>query len=217
MGGDGFCGEAGRPDGSAACHTGLVPSTLPPGDPAPADGSLPPAALAGLGQRPFGLYVHVPFCAVRCGYCDFNTYTAAELGAGVSRENYAGSVIAELRLATAVLAAAPGGVPPVSTVFVGGGTPTLLPAAELVRVLDAVRALFGLASDVEVTTEANPDSVDVPSLEALRAGGSLGSPTACSRPYRRCWLPSTAPMTRRTCHARWSRPGRRASSRSAST
>ena len=148
-----------------------MPSTLPNGDPAPTDGSLPSAALAGLGQRPLGLYVHVPFCAVRCGYCDFNTYTAAELGAGVSRETYAGSVIAELRLAAAVLAAAPGGVPPVSTVFVGGGTPTLLPAADLVRVLDAVRALFGLENDVEVTTEANPDSVDALSLEALRAGG----------------------------------------------
>ena len=57
-----------------------MPSSLPDGDPAPEDGSLPPEALEGVGTRPFGLYVHVPFCAVRCGYCDFNTYTAEELG-----------------------------------------------------------------------------------------------------------------------------------------
>ena len=149
-----------RPKITAGLHTGVVPSTLPPGDPAPADGSLPSAALAGLGERPFGVYVHVPFCAVRCGYCDFNTYTATELGAGVSRATYADTVIAELRLAAAACRVLRR-VPPVSTVFVGGGTPTLLPADDLVRVLAAVaRPLFGLAADAEVTTEANPDSVD---------------------------------------------------------
>jgi putative oxygen-independent coproporphyrinogen III oxidase len=148
-----------------------VPSTLPAGDPAPADGRLPPEALAEVGQRPFGLYVHVPFCAVRCGYCDFNTYTAAELGGGASRDSYARTVVAELRLAASVLAAAPAGVPLLSTVFVGGGTPTLLPAADLVRVLGTARSLFGLAPDAEVTTEANPDSVDAASLQTLREGG----------------------------------------------
>ena len=59
-----------------------MPSTLPEGDPAPSDGTLPESALAGLGERSFGFYVHVPFCTVRCGYCDFNTYTAEELGPG---------------------------------------------------------------------------------------------------------------------------------------
>ncbi|MGI8524240.1 MAG: radical SAM family heme chaperone HemW, partial [Nocardioides sp.] len=57
-----------------------MPSALPAGEPAPEDGSLPETALAEVGTRPFGVYVHVPFCRVRCGYCDFNTYTASELG-----------------------------------------------------------------------------------------------------------------------------------------
>ncbi|MEZ5115799.1 MAG: radical SAM family heme chaperone HemW [Candidatus Nanopelagicales bacterium] len=145
-----------------------MPSTPPPGDPVPSDGRLPEPALAGLGRRPFGVYVHVPYCATRCGYCDFNTYTAEELGPDASRASYAASAVAEVRLARRVL----GDVDlPVSTVFVGGGTPTLLPPADLVAVLDAVRAEFGLAPGAEVTTEANPDSVSPRSLAALREGG----------------------------------------------
>ncbi len=96
----------------------------PDGEPVPADGSLPDAAVARLGSAPFGIYVHVPFCQTRCGYCDFNTYTATELGSGASRETYAGLAIGEIRLAGRVLAGRAG---PVQTVFFGGGTPTLLP------------------------------------------------------------------------------------------
>ncbi len=137
---------------------------LPLGEPVPASGALPAQALDGLGARPFGLYLHVPFCVTRCGYCDFNTYTGLDDLHGT----YADAAVAEVRLARRVL----GDVDlPVQTVFVGGGTPTLLPPADLVRVLDAVRAEFGLAPDAEVTTEANPDSVDPASLAALRAGG----------------------------------------------
>jgi oxygen-independent coproporphyrinogen-3 oxidase len=138
-----------------------VPSTLPDGEPAPDDGRLPDTALATLGQAPFGVYLHVPFCTTRCGYCDFNTYTAAELvapdGTTVSPTSYVETALAELRLARAVLGDA---VPPASTVFVGGGTPTLLPATDLGRLLDGVRRELGLAADAEVTTEANPESVD---------------------------------------------------------
>ncbi len=145
-----------------------MPSALPEGEPAPPDGSLPETALAELGSRPFGIYLHVPFCTVRCGYCDFNTYTAEELGAGVSRATYADSAIAEVRRARAVL----GEVPlPVETVFVGGGTPTLLAPDDLGAVLAAVDAEFGLAPGAEVTTEANPDSVDAASLARLREAG----------------------------------------------
>ena len=107
-----------------------MPSALPSGEPAPADGALPDEALAELGRRPFGFYVHVPFCTVRCGYCDFNTYTAEDLGRtadarGASRATYAEAAIDEIRFARRVL----GDVDvPVSTVFFGGGTPTLLRA-----------------------------------------------------------------------------------------
>jgi putative oxygen-independent coproporphyrinogen III oxidase len=144
-----------------------VPSALPDGDPAPSDGALPDPARAAVGRRPLGVYVHVPFCTVRCGYCDFNTYTAEELGAGVSRGSYADAAVAEIRLAGKVLG---DGAVPVSTVFFGGGTPTLLPTADLVRIVEAVDAELGLAPDAEVTTESNPDSVGPAGLEALRAG-----------------------------------------------
>ena len=148
-----------------------MPSALPDGDPAPPDGALPPSALTDVGRRGLGFYVHVPFCRVRCGYCDFNTYTAPELAgtAGPSaHSSYVGAVLAELRLARRVL----GGVDrPVDTVFFGGGTPTLLPPADLVGMLDAVRDGFGLAPGAEVTTEANPDTLTPGVLDALRAGG----------------------------------------------
>ncbi|NGN65832.1 coproporphyrinogen III oxidase [Streptomyces sp. A7024] len=142
-----------------------MPSALPDGEPMPADGALPPTALAG--DRPLGFYVHVPYCATRCGYCDFNTYTASEVR-GASRDTYADTLIEEVRLARKVLGDDPR---PVETVFVGGGTPTLLPAADLGRMLAAIRSEFGLAPDAEVTTEANPESVDPAYLTELRAAG----------------------------------------------
>src|ERR1700709_2184351 len=121
-----------------------MPSSLPPGDPAPADGRLPESALDELGSRPFGFYVHVPFCTVRCGYCDFNTYTASDLGAsvpGASRASYADVAGAEVWQARRVL----GDVDvPVSTVFFGGGTPTLLDPADLTRILRVIDEEFGL-------------------------------------------------------------------------
>ncbi|MEO7260691.1 MAG: coproporphyrinogen-III oxidase family protein, partial [Jatrophihabitantaceae bacterium] len=156
-----------------------MPSALPLGDPAPPSGRLTETALLSLPTRPLGFYVHVPFCASRCGYCDFNTYTAQELGAGVSQGSYADTVLSEIRLARAVL---PASAPPVSTVFFGGGTPTLLPAEHLGLVLAEIGAEFGLAPDAEVTTEANPESVTPAYLAKLRAAGftriSLGMQSA---------------------------------------
>src|SRR5580658_9454014 len=134
-----------------------MPGKPPDGQPVPADGKLPAKALARLGDTPFGVYVHVPFCRTRCGYCDFNTYTAAELGGGGSRERYASVAVAEIKFARQVLGP---GAPQVSTVFFGGGTPTLLPPADLAAILEAVGGEFGLAPGAEVTTEANPESVD---------------------------------------------------------
>ncbi|WP_371659923.1 radical SAM family heme chaperone HemW [Streptomyces sp. NBC_00280] len=149
-----------------------MPSALPDGDPVPEDGALPAPALAGAADRPLGFYLHVPYCATRCGYCDFNTYTATELrgtgGVLASRDNYADTLTDEVRLARKVLGDDPR---PVRTVFVGGGTPTLLAADDLVRMLRSIRDEFGLAADAEVTTEANPESVDERYLATLREGG----------------------------------------------
>ncbi|WP_139978359.1 radical SAM family heme chaperone HemW [Nocardioides litoris] len=145
-----------------------MPSALPPGDPAPVDGGLPAEAFSGRDERTLSVYVHVPYCRVRCGYCDFNTYTADELGPGASRSSYADQAVAEVRLARRVLGDDPR---PVSTVFLGGGTPTLLPPADLGRVLRAVDDELGLAPGAEVTTESNPDSVTPADLVALREAG----------------------------------------------
>ena len=134
-----------------------MPSALPEGDQVPAYGSLPESALERLGGRPFGFYVHVPFCRVRCGYCDFNTYTAEELGGGVSRTSYAATAIDEVRRARLVLGDAE---LPVATVFLGGGTPTFTEPAALARLL------AGLPPAREVTIEANPETV-TPALAAL--------------------------------------------------
>jgi putative oxygen-independent coproporphyrinogen III oxidase len=145
-----------------------MPSALPEGEPAPPSGELPAYALKAMGSGPFGIYVHVPFCTVRCGYCDFNTYTLTELGVdGASVGTYADVALRELELATRVLGPA---APRVQTVFFGGGTPTVLAASDLVRVLDGIRTRFGLAERAEVTTEANPDSVTPASLQELAAG-----------------------------------------------
>ena len=148
-----------------------MPSVLPLGDPAPSDGLLPPQAKRGSAGRAFGLYVHIPFCAVRCGYCDFNTYTATELGGGASQDAYAATAVSEVDFAAAVLRNS--GIPdrPLSTVFFGGGTPTLLPAEDLARILGAAISEWGLEPGAEVTTEANPDSVTPESLAVLKEAG----------------------------------------------
>jgi putative oxygen-independent coproporphyrinogen III oxidase len=143
---------------------------LPEGQPAPSDGSLPEQARSELSLRPLGIYIHVPFCTTRCGYCDFNTYTATELGTepGASRGGYVDAAIIELELAARVLAP---DAPPVSTIFIGGGTPTVLSPDDLGRLITAVRDHFGLAADAEVTTESNPESIDSAGLHRLREVG----------------------------------------------
>ncbi|MEV0800187.1 radical SAM family heme chaperone HemW [Kribbella sp. NPDC050281] len=158
-----------------------MPSTLPEGEVAPRDGALPETAVREAATRPLGFYLHVPFCASRCGYCDFNTYTAKELGGGASQASYADTAIGEVRMARRVLQSLD---QPVDTVFFGGGTPTLLPAKDLGKMLAAVRDEFGLAPGAEVTTEANPESVDPAYLEGLLEAGftrvSFGMQSASS-------------------------------------
>lgn len=144
------------------------------GEAMPTDGSLPAQALIGASDRTWHAYVHVPFCRVRCGYCDFNTYTADELGSGdtaVSQATFADHLIREIEFSAAV--ATRQGLPQrqLTSVFFGGGTPTQLPAADLVRILAALRAGFGISPGAEITTEANPDNVDEAYLRELAAGG----------------------------------------------
>ena len=166
---------------------GGVPSQPPPGEPAPPDGSLPTSALTGLGERPFGVYVHVPFCATRCGYCDFNTYTADELGSASGFADWLDGLRAELDLGARVLGAG-GPVPAARTVFVGGGTPSLLGAERLSAVVSAIRESFGLAPGAEVTTESNPESTSPEFFAGIRAGGftrvSLGMQSAAPHVLR---------------------------------
>jgi oxygen-independent coproporphyrinogen-3 oxidase len=121
--------------------------------------------LATVPGRPFGIYIHVPFCASRCGYCDFNTYTPTELG-GANPAGWLEALRAELTLAATRL-----GPPTVDTVFVGGGTPSMLGGGGLGSVLDAIRAHFTLAPNAEVTTEANPESTSPAFFEQLRTTG----------------------------------------------
>ncbi|MEA9985336.1 MULTISPECIES: radical SAM family heme chaperone HemW [Subtercola] len=145
-------------------------SALPLGDPAPLDGLLPAGTADQSLGHPFGVYLHVPFCRVRCGYCDFNTYTSTELR-GAKQVDYAGQAVLEVHQAAHVLAASGVEQRPVSTVFFGGGTPTLLPSSQLIEMLRSVDEAWGLAPGAEVTTEANPDSVDARYLTDLAAAG----------------------------------------------
>lgn len=131
-------------------------AAAPLGDPVPRDGALPDDIRTD-ADRGFGVYLHVPFCLVRCGYCDFNTYTATELR-GARQDTYADEVLREIALSASVLAAA-GPLRPARTVFFGGGTPTLLPPGDLARMLAGVRETFGLEPGAEITVEANPDTV----------------------------------------------------------
>ncbi|WP_442575755.1 radical SAM family heme chaperone HemW [Microbacterium sp. F51-2R] len=143
-------------------------SALPLGEAAPADGTLP-AEVRVEAATPFGVYLHVPFCRVRCGYCDFNTYTSGELR-GARQDEYADTLLQEVALAERVLGAA-GPLRPASTVFFGGGTPTLLPPGDLARMLAGVRSTFGIREDAEVTVEANPDTVTDAVAAELAASG----------------------------------------------
>src|SRR5215207_7698459 len=133
-----------------------MPSVMPEGQPAPRDGSLPERARSELPLRPLGIYIHVPFCTTRCGYCDFNTYIAAELGSepGASRAGYVDAAIHELGLAARALGP---DAPAVSTIFVGGGKPPVLPPNDLGRLIEAVGDSYRLETNDTATTETNPE------------------------------------------------------------
>lgn len=147
-----------------------MPSALPDGEPVPEDGALPDQAYRGMAGRSLGIYLHVPFCTTRCGYCDFNTYTAGELGSSSSPESWLEAALVEIDLAARTLVAT-GIRRPVQTVFVGGGTPTLLGGRKLAALLRAVDDAIGLADGAEVTTEANPESTDPGLLTQIHDAG----------------------------------------------
>ncbi|HIV58819.1 MAG TPA: radical SAM family heme chaperone HemW [Candidatus Stackebrandtia faecavium] len=155
---------------------------LPAGEPETALSSRIADAFAASSGSDFGVYVHVPFCASRCGYCDFNTYTAPDLGGGVSRDTYVTVLAQEFARAAEICGDT---VPKASTIFIGGGTPTLLPAADLASIVELVESTFGLQNDVEITTEANPETVDEHYFRRLRDNGftrvSLGMQSSSSK------------------------------------
>lgn len=143
---------------------------LPDGDQAPEDGLFSLEEIAGSEDRTFHAYVHIPFCKDICGYCDFNTYTATQLGS-LRQSDYAALLISEIAFSDQVLKKS--NLPPrkCSTVFFGGGTPSLLPASDLIEILESLRQTFGFTDDAEITTEANPDTVSEEKFTALRKAG----------------------------------------------
>jgi oxygen-independent coproporphyrinogen-3 oxidase len=143
---------------------------LPEGDQAPENGLLSGSEIAGSESRTFHAYVHIPFCKDICGYCDFNTYTATQLGS-LKQSDYAASLISEINLSAQVLEQSKVSPRKFSTVFFGGGTPSLLPAADLIQILDSLENTFGFTDTAEITTEANPDTVTLEKFEALRKAG----------------------------------------------
>jgi putative oxygen-independent coproporphyrinogen III oxidase len=115
-------------------------------------------------------YVHIPYCVKRCGYCDFNTYTPAELqiSTGLTQisNSYIDLLIKEIDQAKEQVGAAK-----VPTIFFGGGTPSLMEPSDIARVITEIDNQFGLTQDCEITLETNPDTVDKEKLSAFKAAG----------------------------------------------
>jgi len=128
-------------------------AALPEGSPAPLDGNL--ANLFDLVNKPFSLYVHVPYCSKRCGYCDFNTYTPSELDREDQIESWLNSAVKEIELARRVLKEEL----TIDTIFFGGGTPSLLDSNTVDNFIQSVKSNFKLKPGLEITIEANPDSI----------------------------------------------------------
>lgn len=140
--------------------------TLPEGNPWPSSNTL----VSLREPDSFHAYVHIPFCEVRCGYCDFNTYTASELG-DVSRLEFDSALNHEIEFASKVLNASGITTPKLSSIFFGGGTPSLMTGEQIERILGQLRLKFGVAADAEVTLEANPESTSTQLLEKLVSAG----------------------------------------------
>jgi putative oxygen-independent coproporphyrinogen III oxidase len=144
-----------------------VPSALPDGESWPSDNKL--EALSP-GERSFHAYVHIPFCEVRCGYCDFNTYTQDEIGE-VSQSKFHEALVAEIEFSAGVLSESMLPARPLASIFFGGGTPSLFQPAQIEAIIDSLSERFGLAADCEVTLEANPESLLLEHLDELQSAG----------------------------------------------
>ena len=140
-------------------------AALPEGDPAPSDGKLP--NIGNLKNKPFSLYVHVPYCSKRCGYCDFNTYTPSELDRDDQIDSWLNSAIKETIFARRIL----GEELTVDTIFFGGGTPSLLEANVIKEFITNASNHFNLKKDLEITLEANPDTITQSKAEDWRKAG----------------------------------------------
>jgi putative oxygen-independent coproporphyrinogen III oxidase len=143
---------------------------LPLGDKPPENGLFSASEIIGSESRSFHAYVHIPFCTVKCGYCDFNTYTSSELGT-LKQSDFAATLVGEIGLSASILQQSDVSSRKLKTVFFGGGTPSLLPAADLISILNSLETEFGFEADAEITFEANPDSVTKESLASLREAG----------------------------------------------
>ena len=144
-----------------------MPSTLPVGLKWPVSNRIP---ALDKSERTFHAYIHVPFCVARCGYCDFNTYTSDELN-GDLRSGFDQFLIKEIEASADVIQDSGYPARELSTVFFGGGTPSLFTAGQFGNVLTALQERFGIAADAEVTTEANPESTSAKWLSELRGHG----------------------------------------------
>jgi oxygen-independent coproporphyrinogen-3 oxidase len=143
---------------------------LPLGDKPPENGLFSASEIIGSESRSFHAYVHIPFCTVKCGYCDFNTYTSSELGT-LKQTDFAATLVGEIGLSASILQQSDVSSRKLKTVFFGGGTPSLLPAADLISILNSLETEFGFQENAEITFEANPDSVTKESLASLREAG----------------------------------------------
>jgi putative oxygen-independent coproporphyrinogen III oxidase len=143
---------------------------LPLGDKPPENGLFSASEIIGSESRSFHAYVHIPFCTVKCGYCDFNTYTSSELGT-LKQSDFAATLVGEIGLSANILKQSDVSLRKLKTVFFGGGTPSLLPAADLISILNSLETEFGIEDEAEITFEANPDSVTIESLASLREAG----------------------------------------------
>lgn len=139
--------------------------------------TLPPFSPKALGEaykfsdRPFRVYVHIPFCKRRCGYCNFNTFTSFSLAPGFNRETYPSLLEREIKRVKKWQEDHKIPVKPASSVFFGGGTPTVLSPSQLSGILEAIRQSWGIEEGAEISTEANPDSVEGKKLLELKNAG----------------------------------------------